>query len=132
MPTTYMPAVVTVKLDDQLPALPTDDAAVMYAPPPCGINRMVNRSSTSPLMLYAPAAKYIPTLRTYQLQNTQFWLVPPQLPLHEQHDGPTPADMLVGALLPSALLEQLPCPVQVAPASAFHSVMALHADVSYA
>ena len=62
----------------------------------------------------------------------QFWFAPPQLPLQEQQEGPTPADMLVGALLPSALLEQLPCPVQVAPASAFHSVMALHADVSYA
>ena len=69
-------------------------------------------------------------LRTYQAQSWQFWFAPPQLPLHEQQEGPTPALMFVGALLPSALAEQLDELVHVAPASAFQSVMALHADVS--
>ncbi len=67
-----MPAVVTEKLEDHLPADPVDNATVMYAPPLCGMRRIVKRSSTSPLMLYAPALKYTPLLRTYQLQYTQF------------------------------------------------------------
>ena len=58
--------------------------------------------------------------------------MPPQLPLQEQHDGPTPADMLVAAFVPSELQLQLPAPVQVQPAAPCHSVIALQPVVSYA
>ena len=58
------------------------------------------------------------------VQNTQFWLEPPQLPLQLQHEGPTPADILVGAFVPSAFALHEPELVHVAPGFACHSVMA--------
>ena len=52
MPTTYMPAALTVKLEDQ-GAAPAGCAAVMYAPPPlcAGMRRTVALSSTAPRMV---------------------------------------------------------------------------------
>ena len=70
-------------------------------------------------------------LRVYHEQKTQFWLEALQEPPpHEQQEGPMPALMLLGALVPSEL--QLPEMPPTQPAALCHNVTGRHADVSSA